>query len=178
MSKTNLIQINFVTRDLEKAKMVWNRFLGKVPDWEYTQQAYPAQHDFFNGVLCDCSDVKAAKYYLGKGTLEEANAGKIPPEDMLFIAFWQPGENDTPWKAYLDEHGEGLMDLEFDTGDRKTAYEIAGNLPYHIGYYPHMTYSLVHAKESALTDLNICQTEDNSERIRQIEEDPASYKPD
>ncbi len=171
MNKARVTQINFVTRDLERIKSIWSVILGKEPDAEYHIGDFGVQYDFMDGKQVDCSDVRAVKYLTGKGSMEDFLSGCAEPENFFFLAFWQPGEKQTPWKKYLDEHGEGIMDIELQVPNRNTVYQALKTEPYHVGYFPDSTYSFVHAADMALTDLNITQNEDNEERFLKIRQE-------
>lgn len=156
-----IAQINFVTKDLEKVKKYWSLLLGKEPDAEYYNGDFGEQLNYLNGKNVNCTDVKAVKYVFG-GTIEDMLTGKVSSDDLFFLAFWQPGENDTPWKEFLETRGEGIMDLEMHVKDRHAVYQMLETEPYHIGMFPDSTFSMLHASDKLLVDLNITQDEDNS----------------
>ena len=160
-------QINFVVRDLEKVKASWGNLLGE-PLLEYNLQGYDEVPTKMNGENVDCSDVVGLKYVLGHFNWDDMMAAKPQADDVFFFAFWKPGTNDTAWKRFLDENGEGIMDIEMRVDDREKAYEAIGKRPYHIGYFPNLTYSFVDCKDTFYTNLNINCREDNAEIRREL----------
>ena len=160
-----IIQINFVVKDLEKAKESWSRLLGE-PLIEYNQSGPEEVPAVMDGKMVDCSDVTGLKYVLGDLDWDDMMAGKKLADNVFFIAFWKPGTNDTPWKRFLDTHGEGIMDIEMEVDSREKAYEAIGKKPYHSGYFPNATYSLVECMDTFYTDLNI-NCRENNDSIRE-----------
>lgn len=101
-------------------------------------------------------------------------------EDGMILEFMGPGEGDTPWRRYLDKHGEGVMYIGFYVTDRKKVYEEIGKVcqakgPYHIGYYPDTTYSFVDTSTDLGVQLNIKELEDNTSLIQNLVQDPSSF---
>ena len=156
-----VIQINFVVNDLQQAKDTWGKLLGE-PLVEYNLSGYTEVPAVMDGKPVDCSDVTGLKYSFGHLNWDDMMAGRKLADDVFFIAFWQPGTNDTPWRRYLDAHGEGIMDIELQVDDREKAYRIIGKQPYHCGYFENATYSFVSCMDTFFTDLNINCNEDNS----------------
>lgn len=95
--------------------------------------------------------------------------------DNIVLELAEPGEEPSPWKTFLEKHGEGMMHLAFLVPDEeealKTIKEACGvNGYYHIGYYPEQSYAFVDTFDSLKTELNIKVDGDNSEIMKQIQE--------
>ncbi len=168
---TTIRQINFVVKDVEKVKNAWIALTGKKPVMEYYLWDFNQVPAFTDGQPEDCDDVKAVKF-----TLNDEEGGS-----PVTLAFWQPGNKETPWKKYLEEHGEGFMDLEFTVPDLQKAYECIGRKPYHEGYYSVFTYSFIHGIDKYATDLNIGQAMDNTEKLAELKKvypdiEPLAFK--
>ena len=84
----------------------------------------------------------------------------------------QPGETPSPWKAHLDKYGQGVFHFCVLVDDRKVFQqrlsEIGVGLPYHIGYFPHGSYSYVDAKEQLGIELSVNNIGDYSELFQAL----------
>lgn len=141
-----IVQLNFVVKDLEQVKATWGKILAGAMTAEYTVPPFDYAPTYTDGKREDCDDVRTLKFVL---------------EDEMVLAFWQPGSKKTPWKEYLDKHGESLMSVEFNVPDLDKAYEVIREAtgvagPYHRGIYPNMSYSFVDTSQQLGTELNIC----------------------
>ena len=140
---------------MKKANANWAKVLG-LPE-EKIETIFP------DGILhythdqaMDYKGIQVAKYELGNFVLE----------------LLQPGETDSPWKAHLDQYGQGVFHFCVLVDDRKvfqqSLSEIGVGLPYHIGYFPQGSYSYVGAKEQLGIELSINNYGDYSELIQAL----------
>ncbi len=89
-------------------------------------------------------------------------AFKLGPVVLEMI---QPDDKPSPWKEFLDKHGQGVQHIGFITDDKYTALdtlERVGCRPFHVGYFPDMTYIFIDAAEKFGVDFNIKQTNENN----------------
>ena len=95
--------------------------------------------------------------------------------ENLTMEVVQPGDEPSPWKTYLDEHGEGFQHISFVVPNQEEAYrtidEVCGvkNL-YHIGYYPGQSYAFFNTFDSLKTELNIKVNGDFTGVIKELQE--------
>lgn len=155
---TGLKQVCMVTWSLEKAEKVWSAILGmpaehlRTPPWTEVPSFTEGKADDF------CEDFILFQL-----------------ENDVILEIFGPGNpNGNPWRRYLEEHGEGVMNLAFYVDeDRRLAYDAIGTVcgakePYHEGFYPDCTYTFVDTYPELGVQLNIKRCEDNREKIRQI----------
>ena len=109
------------------------------------------------------------------GKLEDYSYCRISVIEMenLVIEFVQPGENPSPWKTWLEEHGEGYQHLAFVVEDREKAKkllrdEFGTEDWYHVGYYPGGAYAFYDTKEALATEVNIKDNQDNRAIIAEL----------
>ncbi len=93
--------------------------------------------------------------------------------DNLVLEVVQPGEESSPWKTYLEKHGEGFQHMAFLVPDeeeaRKTIKDVCGtDREYHIGYYPGQAYMFFDTFDALKTELNIKVDGDWTEKITEI----------
>ena len=93
--------------------------------------------------------------------------------DNIVLEVRSPGPEDSPWKTFLEKHGEGLMHIAFLTPDEAVAEaaiaSIGGNPEhYHIGYYPGQSYAFYDTWDALKTELNIKVDRDNSAVMDEI----------
>lgn len=156
MAENRIItQICIVVHDVKKANANWAKVLG-LPE-EKIETIFP------DGILHYTHDqavaykgIQVAKYELGNFVLE----------------LLQPGAMPSPWKAHLDQYGQGVFHFCVLVNDRKvfqqTLSEIGVGLPYHIGYFPQGSYSYVDAKEQLGIELSVNNTGDYSELFQAL----------
>lgn len=162
---TGLKQVCMVVKDLKAAEKKWNTILGMqaehltTPLWEEVPSYTDGKPDTFHEEFI--------LYHLKNDViLEIFGPGKTPGN---------------PWGRYLEEHGEGVMNLAFYVeSDREKAYKQIGEAtgvdrPYHEGFYPSCTYSFVGTQSALGIELNIKCEEDNRARIEAYKEDPKTY---
>ena len=93
--------------------------------------------------------------------------------ENVVLEVCSPGPEDSPWKTFLEKHGEGLMHIAFLTPDEAAAEaaiaSIGGNPEhYHIGYYPGQSYAFYDTWDALKTELNIKVDRDNSAVMDEI----------
>ena len=89
-------QIGLMVRNIEEASAAWAKLLGcDVPKWHWT----------------DGYD-KARTEFRGKPTPARAKLAFFHL-DNLDIELIEPDEQPSTWRAWLDEHGEGLHHIAF-----------------------------------------------------------------
>ncbi|WP_062305484.1 VOC family protein [Alicyclobacillus sendaiensis] len=93
-------QIGIVVRDIEAASAAWARLLGcEVPKWHWTE-AYE----------------EARTEYEGQPTPARAKLAFFRLEN-LDIELIEPDDQPSTWRAWLDEHGEGVHHVAFEVND-------------------------------------------------------------
>jgi len=154
MDGIRITQVNIVVRDIESTRRAWTPLLGEalaqynVPGPEI----YRAEMD---GTPVDCSDVVSLKWAFGNLDMDALRAGQPLADDVFFLAFWQPGAHDTPWRRHLDTYGEGVMDLELAVPDLDAVARSVGTQPYHVGKFPDMVSALFATRPALHVDLNV-----------------------
>ncbi|MDO4298485.1 MAG: VOC family protein [Lachnospiraceae bacterium] len=149
--------ISFVVKDIEKTVKNWSVLLGiDLPRiWNIpTPEEAPA---LTNGVLEDYSDCRISVIKMKNITVE----------------FVQPGQKSSPWKTWLEEHGEGFQHISFVVEDRDAAKKLIQDEFgvadwYHIGYYPGGTYAFYDTKNALGTEINIKSNDDNTAMITEL----------
>ena len=160
-----IVQIALVVRDIEAAKQKWGALLGLEPFQEFQVPTWPEAPTYTNGVPSDLSDVKAVKFLLA---------------DNLMLALFQPGDNPTPWKKHMDEHGESVCFLEMQSEDQdealETIKEVCGiEKPNHIEYQKGVAVAIMPTASSLGVDLNLILPQTDGELVEKINADPAKY---
>lgn len=147
----------FVVKDIEKTVQNWADFLGiEVPRiWNIPDPT--GAPTLTNGVLEDYSDCIIS-------VIEFEN---------LKMEFVQPGENPSPWKTYLEEHGEGFQHVSFVVENGEHAKKVIQTKLgvddwYHVGYYPSSTYAFFDTKAALGTEVNIKSENDNRMIIEEL----------
>ena len=152
------VHISFVAKDIEKVMTAWGSLLGmeecpriwNIPGPE-TAPTYT------NGHLELYRDCRISVIEL----------------DNLVLEVVQPGDEPSPWKTFLEKHGEGFMHIAFLVPDEQEAVrsikEVTGvDGCYHIGYYPNQSYAFYDTFETLKTELNIKADRDNTGLIRDV----------
>lgn len=152
-----VVHIAFVVKDLDKVADTWAKLLGierpriwNIPGPEVAPVLTFGRPELYR-------DCRISVIQLENITLE----------------LTQPGEEPSPWKSFLEEHGEGMMHMAFLVPDEKEAFETIKEACgvegyYHIGYYPEQSYSFVDTFDAIKTELNIKVDRDNCETMEQI----------
>lgn len=157
----SITQLAIVVRDIDATLDNYVKVFGiERPNVEYV----PANSEiptFFNGKPQNMSDVKIAVIQMGDVVLE----------------LTEPGESDSPWKKFLDEHGEGVHHVGILVEDLPGAHasfaEIGADVE-HVGYYPNLTYTFVDAAKLLGVNFNIKTNEDNTGTIAKAQANPAA----
>lgn len=153
-----VVHMSFVVKDIEKVMANWAVLLGidKPRIWKIPGPDVAP-------VLTD-----------GKPQLYENCYISVIELDNIVLEVCQPGDEPSPWKTFLEKHGEGLMHIAFLSPDEKEAEDTIRQIgcsgtPYHIGYYPHQSYAFYDTYDALKTELNIKIDRDNSDTIRMIQ---------
>ncbi|WP_138751316.1 VOC family protein [Paenibacillus sinopodophylli] len=144
-----ITQICIVVHDAEQASANWANVLG-------VQQA-PAETITMEGLL-----------HYTYGNLAEYNNCKVAKYELehLILELMQPAESPSPWRTFLDHHGQGVFHFCMFVDDRKSMYSKLGaigvELPYHVGYAANGSYSYVNSKAQLGLELSVNNVADNS----------------
>ena len=155
-----VVHIAFVVRDIESVAKKWSSLLGApMPEIRFIPGAETAP---------TVTDGKLEQYSGCRLCVIEL--------DNLVLELTEPGLEPSPWKTFLEKHGEGLMHMAFLVPDEEEALrsieETCGVKGYyHIGYYPGQSYSFVDTFDSLKTELNIKVNRDNTEIIRKLQKE-------
>ena len=152
-----VVHVSFVVKDIETVMAKWAKLLGiDMPRiWNIPGP----------DVAPVLTDGKPQLYHDCKLSVIEL--------DNLVLEVCSPGPEDSPWKTFLEKHGEGMMHLAFLTPDEAAAEqaikEIGGNPEhYHIGYYPNQSYAFYDTWDALKTELNLKVDRDNSEMMDKV----------
>ncbi len=152
-----VVHISFVVKDIDTVMENWAKLLGidKPRIWNIPGP----------DVAPVLTDGKPQRYYNCRSSVIEL--------ENLVLEVCSPGPEDSPWKTFLEKHGEGMMHLAFLTPDEGAAEQaikdIGGNPEhYHIGYYPEQSYAFYDTWDALKTELNIKVNRDNSEKMEEI----------
>ena len=154
---SEVCHIAFVVKDIEKTVKNWAATLDiELPRiWNIPKpEEAPA---LTNGLLEDYSDCRISVIQMKNVSLE----------------FVQPGEMPSPWKTWLETHGEGIQHIAFCVEDRDQAKEfiqkeLGAEDWYHVGYYPGGTYAFFDTKAALGTELNLKSDDDNTGIIAEL----------
>jgi methylmalonyl-CoA/ethylmalonyl-CoA epimerase len=150
-----IIQICIVVHDVAQANANWSKVLN-LPEAEVETIFPDGILHYTHDKAVDYKGIQVAKYELGNFVLE----------------LLQPGEADSPWKAHLDQYGQGVFHFCVLVNDRKvfqqSLSEIGVGLPYHVGYFPEGSYSYIAAKEQLGIELSINNYGDYSELFQAL----------
>lgn len=141
----SVVHIAFVVKDIDAVVEKWSRLLGleEKPDiWHIPGP------DVAPTLTCGEPE-----------TYKDCRISVIKL-DNLVMELVQPGEEPSPWKTYLEKHGEGFQHMAFLVPDeaeaRSTIREVTGaDSEYHIGYYPGQCYMFFDTFDALKTELNI-----------------------
>ncbi len=152
------VHISFVVRDIEKVMTAWGKLLG----------------------LNECPRIwnipgpdTAPTFTDGKLELYKDCRISVIELDNLVLEVVQPGQEPSPWKTFIEKHGEGFMHIAFLVPDEeeavRTIAEATGTEDlYHIGYYPGQSYAFYDTYETLKSELNIKVDRDNTALIREV----------
>lgn len=157
LGTNKVVHIAFVVKDLDKTVDAWTELLGierprvwNIPGPEVAPVLTSGKPELYQN--CRISVIQL---------------------DNVALEFVEPGEEPSPWKTFIEKHGEGMMHLAFLVPDEKEAFDTIDRACgvsdyYHIGYYPEQSYSFVDTFDCLKTELNIKVDRDNSEVMEQI----------
>jgi catechol 2,3-dioxygenase-like lactoylglutathione lyase family enzyme len=143
MTENRLItQICIVVNDVRQVNANWARILG-LPE-EKIETIFPdGILHYTHGQPAEYKDCQVAKYQL----------------DNFVLELIQPGQSPSPWRAFLEKHGQGVFHFCVQVADRKGFQQklsaIGVDLPYHIGYFPGGSYSYVDTQAQLGLELSV-----------------------
>ncbi len=157
MTENPLItQVCVVVRDVRQVSARWASVLG-VPAAEIVTVFPDGIQHFTDGSPATYTDCQVAKYDLGRMILE----------------LIQPGETPSPWRAFLEKHGQGVFHFCIQVADRsgfqQTLADVGVGLPYHIGYFPQGSYSYVASAEQLGLELSVNTFGDDGTRFAALQ---------
>lgn len=148
-----LTQICLVVYDVEQASANWAKVLDVQQAKVETMTTEGLLH-YTDGQLAEYHGCQVAKYEL----------------EHLILELMQPAESPSPWRTFLDTHGQGVFHVCMFVKDRKSMYhtlnDIGAELPYHIGYATNGSYSYVDTKSQLGLELSINNLADNHQLMR------------
>lgn len=151
------VHISFVVRDIEKITAGWAELLGiekpaiwKIPGPEVAPVLTDGEPEQYENCLISVIQL-----------------------DNLVLELCQPDDGPSPWRTFLEKHGEGFCHIAFLTPDEaeaeKTIQKLTGSgTPYHIGFYPEQSYAFYDTWEALRSEINLKVDRDNSARIAEI----------
>lgn len=156
MTENRMItQICIVVRNVREANSNWAKILG-LPEEEIETIFPDGILHYTHGRATEYRDCQVAKYQL----------------DNFVLELIQPGPTPSPWRAFLEKHGQGVFHFCILVNDRKVFQQrladISVNLPYHIGYHPGGSYSYVDSKEQLGLELSVNNQADYTDLIRKL----------
>ena len=152
------VHISFVVMDIEKVMKAWGKLLGMEECPRIWNIPGPdVAPTFTNGKLELYKDCRISVIEL----------------DNLVLEVVQPGEEPSPWKTFLEKHGEGFMHIAFLVPDEEEALRTIAETTgvgdfYHIGYYPGQSYAFYDTFETLKSELNIKVDRDNTPLIKEV----------
>ena len=154
MTENRIItQICIVVHDVRKVNSNWAKVLG-VPEEKIETIFSDGIIHYTYGKAAEYKDCQVAKYQL----------------DNFVLELIQPGQSPSPWRTFLEKHGQGVFHFCVLVNDRKafqqTLSGIGVDLPYHVGYHPNGSYSYVDAKEQLGLELSVNNQADYRGLIR------------
>jgi methylmalonyl-CoA/ethylmalonyl-CoA epimerase len=141
-SKAAIFQICVVVRDVRQANSNWAKIL-RLPEAEIEVIFPSGILHYTHGKATEYTDCQVAKCRL----------------DSFVLELIQPGNTSSPWKDFLDRHGQGVFHFCVQADDRKdfqkTLSSIGVGLPYHVGYHPNGSYSYVESSNQLGLELSV-----------------------
>ncbi len=151
-----ITQICIVVNDVHQVNSNWAKVLG-VPEAEIVTIFPEGILHYTHGKPAEYKDCQVAKYTL----------------EGFILELIQPGKTDSPWRAFLEKHGQGVFHFCLLVEDRvifqQTLAEIGVGMPYHIGYFPQGSYSYVESKEQLGLELSVNTTADYGDLFKDLE---------
>jgi hypothetical protein len=137
-----ITQICIVVDDVDKINTNWSKVLG-IPEEKIETIFSDGILHFTDGKLSEYKDCRVAKYKL----------------EGFILELIQPGKSPSPWRRFLEEHGQGVFHFCILVNERKvfqqTLSEIGVGMLYHIGYFPQGSYSYVDARKQIGLELSV-----------------------
>ena len=150
-----LTQICVVVHDVKQVSSNWAKVLG-LPEASIATVFPDGILHYTDGVSREYRDLQVAKYEL----------------DNIILELLQPGKDPSPWRTFLEEHGQGVFHFCIFVTDRRgfqqTLTEVGIPMPYHIGYHPYGSYSYVHSREQLGLELSVNLSADYSDLMKQL----------
>ena len=151
----NITQICVVVEDVQKINANWARVLGE-PLAEIVTIFPDGIYHFTHGDAVDYRDCQVAKYEL----------------EGFILELIQPGETPSPWRTFLEKHGQGVFHFCIFVDDRKVFQQTLSNIgvgfPYHVGYFPGGSYQYVDSRDALGLELSVNHLGENGELIEDI----------
>lgn len=92
--------------------------------------------------------------------------------EHLVLELIQPGPTPSPWGAFLERYGQGVFHFCMLVNDRKVFQQrladIGVDLPYHVGYHPHGSYSYVDSREQLGLELSVNHQADYTDLLQNL----------
>jgi methylmalonyl-CoA/ethylmalonyl-CoA epimerase len=152
------VHMSFVVKDIYAVMKNWSVLLGidmpeiwKIPGPDVAPVITDGKPEFYNNCLISVIQL-----------------------DNLALEVCQPDDGPSPWRTFLEKHGEGLMHIAFLTPDEVEAERAIAAISgsgdhYHIGYYPNQSYAFYDTWDALKTELNIKVDRDNSMKIKELQ---------
>ena len=159
LGTNRVVHLSFVVKDIEAVMSAWEKLLGCQELPRIWNIPGPETAPTF-------TDGKLELYHNCRISVIEL--------ENLVLEVVQPGPEPSPWKTFLEKHGEGLMHLAFLVPDEEEAVRAITSAAhtdhyYHIGYYPEQLYSFYDTFEALKTELNIKVNRDNRSLISEVQ---------
>lgn len=153
-------QICIVVNNVEQASAHWANVLG-VQLATIELMTTDGLIHYTHGNKIEYIGCKTAKYVL----------------NHMIIELIQPAESLSPWRTFLDNHGQGVFHFCLFVDDRKAMYrtltDIGAEPPYHIGYFQQGSYSYVDTKAQLGLEVSINNLTDNKYLMQLLNQDNA-----
>jgi catechol 2,3-dioxygenase-like lactoylglutathione lyase family enzyme len=150
-----ITQICIVVRDVAQANAHWSNILG-VPAANVVTIFPDGILHYTHGQAAAYQDCQVALYQL----------------DRFVLELIQPGATPSPWRAFLEQFGQGVFHFCINVDNRsdfqRTLADIGVARPYHVGYHPRGSYSYVDAREQLGVELSVNHQGDYTELMQQL----------
>ncbi|MCR4655277.1 MAG: VOC family protein [Lachnospiraceae bacterium] len=155
----SVVHIAFVVKDIDKTVGNWEKLLGLAEHPKIWNIPGP-------DVAPAVTDGKLQIYHNCRISVINL--------DNLVLEIVEPGEEPSPWKTFLEKHGEGFQHIAFLVPDEKEARETIREVcgaenEYHVGYYPGQKYMFFDTFDVLKTELNIKVDGDYKEIIERLQ---------
>ena len=107
LKNTNLVQIGFIVRDIEKTKQEFARFFDVPVPPTVNSGEYAVTKAEYRGEPAPKAQCQMTFFYFGD----------------LQMELIQPNEEPSAWREYLEEHGEGIHHLAFQVNGMQVNIE-------------------------------------------------------